>query len=134
MLSKDELEELKGGVVASREGSENYGKENYLSFGKKGAPIYVKYRDLVLFKNCSPDEMDLDIRETMGWLIEEDSETVLICFDRSAGLLPNEQISAAGLVIPKDCILEKHTVRIKKPFNHSCRDYSGLKRPYTKGK
>lgn len=116
--------------MASREGSENHDKEIDIRFGKIGAPIYVRYRDLVLFKNCSPHGMNLSIREAMGWLIGEDSETVMVCFDRSVELLPNEQISEVGLVIPKDCILEKHKVKIKKPFNHSNISYSGQKKPY----
>jgi hypothetical protein len=116
--------------VASREGSENHNKEFSRRFGEEGTPLYVKYTDLVLFKNCNPDEMNLGIRETMGWLIGENSEAVLICFDRPVELLANEQIGSAGLVIPKDCILEKHKVRIKKPFNHSSISYSGQKKPY----
>jgi len=116
--------------MASRESSENHGKENDPRFAKKGAPIYVKYRDLVLFKNSNPDKMNLATREAMGWLIGEDLETVLICFDQSVDPLPNEQISAAGLAIPKDCILETHKVKIKKPFNCSRISYSGHKKPY----
>ncbi len=131
MLSK---EKQKGGVVASRESSENHGKEIGLGFEKRGAPLYVKYRDLVLFKNSDPNEMNLATREALGWLTGEDSEIVMICFDRSVDPLPNEQISEAGVVIPKDCILEKHKVKIKKPFNRSRRGYDGLTRPYTKGK
>jgi len=123
-----------GGVVASRESSENHGKEADPRFAKKGAPIYVKYRDLVLFKNSSPDEMKLSIREVMGWLIDEDRDIILICFDQPVNPLPHERIGSAGLVIPKDCILETHKVKIKKPFNHSRASYSGLKKPYTMGK
>lgn len=131
MLSKVKQ---KGGVVASRESSENHGEKIDLGFEKKGAPIYVKYRDLVLFKNSSPTEMNLATREAIGWLIGENSETIMICFDQSVDPLPNEEIRMAGLVIPKDCILEKHKVKIKKPFNRSRRGYAGLTKPYTKGK
>lgn len=134
MLSKSELEELKGGVAASIESSENHSEKIGVRFEKKGAPIYIKYRDLVLFKDSNPDEMCLSIREAMGWLISEDSETVLICFDQSVNHLPNELIESSGPVIPKDCILETHKVRIKKPFNRSRIGYSGLKKPYTTGK
>jgi hypothetical protein len=131
MLSKNKLE---GGEVANRESGENHGKETDTRFGKIGAPLYVKYRDLVLFKNSDPDEMKLSIREAMGWLFGVDSEIILICFDQPVDPLPNEQASVAGLVIPKDCILETHKVKIKKPFNRSRIGYSGLKKPYTKGK
>ena len=115
--------------MASRESSENHSKENDPRFGKIGAPLYVKYRDLVLFKNSDPDEIRLSIREAMGWLIGVDPETIMICFDQSVDPLPNEQVSVAGLVIPKDCILETHKVRIKKPFNRSRISYSGQEKP-----
>jgi hypothetical protein len=129
-MSDKTSEKLFGGVVASRESSENHSKENDPRFGKIGAPLYVKYRDPVLFKNSNPDEMKLSIREAMGWLIGVDLETIMICFDQPVDPLSNEQISVAGLVIPKDCILETHKVRIKKPFNRSRIGYSGHKKPY----
>ncbi len=115
--------------MASRESSENHSKKIDLRFARNGAPIHVKYRDLVLFKNSDPNEIDLAIREAVGWLIGENSETVMICFDQSVDPLPNEQISIAGLAIPKECILEVHKVKIKKPFNRSRLSYSGHRRP-----
>jgi hypothetical protein len=72
--------------------------------------------------------MNLATREAMGWLIGEDSEIVMICFDQSVEPLPNERIDAAGLVIPKDCLLEMHKVKIKKPFNRSHISYCGHKK------
>lgn len=122
--------DIAGGEVANRVGSENHDKEIDRWFREKGAPIYIRYTDLVLFKNCSPDEMNLGIRETMGWFIGENSPAVVICFDRSVKHLPNELIDDSGLVIPKDCILEKHKVRIKKPFNHSSPRCIGQEKPY----
>jgi hypothetical protein len=123
--------ELKGGVAASRESSENHGKEIDLGeIGKKAAPIYVKYRDHVLFKNCNPAEMKPCTREVIGWLVSENPEAILICIDQPVNPLVHEKITATGLVILRNAILETHKVRIKKPFNRSRIIYSGHKKPY----
>jgi hypothetical protein len=118
-----------GGVVASREGSENRGKEGDPRFAKKGVPIYVKYRDHVLFKNCNPGKVEFCTRELMGWLVGEDPKAILICIDQPTDPLKHEKINATGLVILKDCILETYKVKIKKPFNHSRLSYLGPKQP-----
>lgn len=121
--------------MASRESSENCSKEIDLSgFVRKVAPIYVKYSDHVLFKNCNPAEVKPCVREVIGWLVSESLEAILICIDQPVDPLVHEKITATGLAILKDCILETHKVRIKKPFNRLCIGYSGLKKPYTMGK
>jgi len=126
---------LFGGEVASRESSENHSKEiDFKGIGRKVAPIYVKYMDNVLFKNCNPAEVKPCEREVIGWLVSESPEAILICIDQPVDPLAHEKITATGLAILKDCILETHKVRIKKPFNRSRIGYSGLKRPYRMGK
>jgi len=115
--------------MASRESSENHSKETDFRSGKIDAPLYIKYRDLVLFKNSNPDEMRSATREAIGWRYSEDSEVLVICFDKPVFPIPHERMSAAGLVILKDCILETHKIKIKKPFNRSNITYSGHKKP-----
>ncbi len=119
----------KGGVVASRESSENHSKENDLRSAIKGVPVYVKYRDHILFKNCNPGKIESCTRELMGWLVGEDSKTMLICIDQPIDPLEHEKTNATGLIILKDCILETHKIKIKKPFNHSRTSYCGRKKP-----
>lgn len=117
--------------MASREGSKDYGKEIDLR-GNVGeiAPIYVKYRDHVLFKNCDPAEIRPCVREVIGWLVSENSEAILICVDRPVNPLAHEKIAATGLVILRNAILETHKVRIKKPYNCSRIGSSGHRKPY----
>jgi hypothetical protein len=129
-MSDKTSKKLLRGEVASRESSENHSKKIDLGgFVAKVGPIYVKYRDHVLFKNCSPDEMKVCVREVMGWLVREDSETLVVCIDQPVDPLAHEKITATALVILKDCIIETHKVKIKKPFNRSRISYSGHKKP-----
>jgi hypothetical protein len=124
-------QKLFGGEVASRERSKNHSKEIDLGgIGKKAAPIYVKYLDHVLFKNCNLAEAKPCIREVIGWLVSENSEGILICVDQPANPIAHEKIKATGLVILRNAILETHKARIKKPFNSSRISSSGHKKPY----
>ena len=128
MLSNNELE---GGVVASRESFENYSRKIDLGeIGKKTAPIYVKYLDHVLFKNCNLTEAKPCIREVIGWLASENLEALLIYVDQPANPNAHEKMTETGLIILKHTILETRKVRIKKPFNRSRISYSGHKKPY----
>jgi hypothetical protein len=130
-MSNKTSKKMFGGEVASRESSENHSKEIDLSgFVRKVAPIYVKYSDHVLFKNCNPAEVKPCVREVIGWLVSESPEALLICIDQPVDPLVHEEIAATGLAILKDCILETHKVRIKKPFNCSRVGYSGHMKPY----
>jgi len=128
MLSNNELE---GGVVASRESFENHSRKIDLGeIGKKTAPIYVKYLDHVLFKNCNLTEAKPCIREVIGWLASENLEALLIYVDQPANPNAHEKMTETGLIILKHTILETRKVRIKKPFNRSRISYSGHKKPY----
>lgn len=120
---------IDGGEVASRESSESHGKEIYFEFVERRAPIYVKYADHVLFKNINPKEIRPCVREVIGWLFSESPEAIVICVDQPVIPLAHEKVTASGLMILKECILETHKVRIKKPFNRSRISYSGRKKP-----
>ena len=71
-----------------------------------GSPVYIRYKDHVLFKNIlHPLEKAME-RETIGWLSKEDNEIILVEHDR---ITPNSELSdgkSDGLIILKSCIIE----------------------------
>jgi hypothetical protein len=71
-----------------------------------GSPVYIRYKDHVLFKNIlQPMEKAME-RETIGWLSKENNEIILVEHDRT---MPNAELSSGksnGLIILKNCILE----------------------------
>lgn len=69
---------------------------------KREPPIVlVRYRDHVLFRDCSPEEVRPCLRETVGWLWRETPEALLILWDRCVSRHPQgrEEPRASGLVI-----------------------------------
>jgi len=71
-----------------------------------GSPVYIRYKDHVLFKNIKQPIDEAIERETIGWLTKENNDIILIEHDRT---LPNLQIGKGqsnGLVILKNCVLE----------------------------
>ncbi len=74
---------------------------------KEGAshlcPIYVKYKDHVIFKNIQDPTAVAVVRETIGWIKEENAELLLIEHDRA---IPSQGKNANGIIILKNCILE----------------------------
>jgi hypothetical protein len=71
-----------------------------------GSPVYVRYKDHVLFKNIQQPVEEAVERETIGWLSKQTDEIMLIEHDRT---IPNIQIPAgqgSGVIILKSCILE----------------------------
>lgn len=74
-----------------------------------GSPIYVRYRDHVLFKDMDPEAFSAPfIRETIGWLEGENDNSIQVVWERSAGANTPEKAKqkATGLVIMKSSILE----------------------------
>jgi hypothetical protein len=71
-----------------------------------GSPVYVRYKDHVLFKNIIQPMEEAMERETVGWLSKENSEIILVEHDRT---MPNAELCSGqsnGLIILKSCILE----------------------------
>ena len=71
--------------------------------------VHVIYMDLILFRNSNPKCYEKpDIRETVGWIINEDDEAIQINWDRSLKPLPYERICPrdSGLTIPKKGVLK----------------------------
>ena len=74
-----------------------------------GSPVYVRYRDHVLFKDMDPEAFSAPfIRETIGWLEGENDNSIQVVWERSAGANTPEKAKqkATGLVIMKSSILE----------------------------
>jgi hypothetical protein len=79
-----------------------------------GTPVYVRYKDHVLFKNIKQPIAEAIERETIGWLTKQNEEIMLIEHDRT---IPNAQIPSgqgSGLVILKSCVLEMRKIPLQK--------------------
>ncbi len=74
-------------------------------------PIYVKYKDHAFFKNLSDPVAAPVIRETIGWVKEENEELFLIEFDRS---VPRRGKNVNGIIILKNCIIEAYPLPLQK--------------------
>jgi hypothetical protein len=75
---------------------------------KKGNFVYVRYRDHVLYHRGSPEAMMPQIREAVGWLVQECGDYIIICWDRDASppTLKGGDPKASGLVVLRSAILE----------------------------
>jgi len=94
-----------------------------------GSPVYVRYKDHVLFKNVvEPIEQAVE-RETIGWLTKQDGDIMLIEHDRT---IQNIQLSMGqgnGIIILKSCIIEIRELPLQK--SSSC--HLNSKEPIVKG-
>jgi hypothetical protein len=82
-----------------------------------GSPVYVRYKDHVLFKNVVDPIEEAVERETIGWLTKQTDEIMLIEHDRT---IPCFQISigqGSGLLILKSCIIEICELPLQKSSN-----------------
>jgi len=74
----------------------------------RGTPIYVRYKDHILFKDVKAEDCLPWIRETRGWLDYEDDKCIRIIWERSCQ--PHLNVEATlrqtGIVILKATILE----------------------------
>jgi hypothetical protein len=75
---------------------------------KHGAVVYMRYRDHVLYHRSDPTIMKPQVRETVGWLVYDCADYIIIAWDRDAGppTLKNGDPKASGLVILRGDILE----------------------------
>jgi hypothetical protein len=82
-----------------------------------GSPVYVRYKDHILFKNVWQPVADAVERETIGWLSKQTDEIILIAHDRT---LPDPRITmgkSSGVIILKSCIIEIHALPLQKNSN-----------------
>jgi hypothetical protein len=79
--------------------------------------VYVKYVDHVLFKDIDPKTIEPQVRETVGWLTEQNEDFIRIEWERFIDEFSSPAISAhrtsenmkqraTGLAILRSCILE----------------------------
>ena len=75
---------------------------------KKRNMTYIRYRDHVIYHRSSPEAMMPQVREAVGWLVQECADYVIICWDRDAGppTLKGGDPKASGLVVLRTDILE----------------------------
>ena len=74
-------------------------------------PIYIKYKDHAFFKNLPDPVAAPVIRETIGWVKEENEELFLIETDRS---VPRIGTKVNGTIILKNCIIEAYPLPLQK--------------------
>lgn len=77
-----------------------------------GRVVYVRYRDHVLFKDINPKAYGPQVRETIGWLAEDNEDHIRIEWERFNGSAVPDKLRqyATGLVILRSCILELREV------------------------
>jgi len=70
--------------------------------------VYVLYQDHVLYHRGDPTVMKPQTRECVGWLVYEELDYVIICWDRDAGAptLKGGDPNASGLLILRSDIGE----------------------------
>ena len=108
-----------GGEMASSERSKNQSKKiGFEKYREKLTMLYVKYRDHVLFRNCNSSEMKPIIREVVGWLTFENTDSICICYDKPVDPLPNET-RESGFIILKSDVLEVCEL-IPNAFKQTC--------------
>jgi len=75
---------------------------------KPGPIVYVRYRDHVLYHRSDPLSLAPAFRETMGWLVYDCADYIIVCWDRDAGppTLRGGDPKASGLVILRTDIQE----------------------------
>jgi hypothetical protein len=82
-----------------------------------GSPVYIRYKDHVLFRNVVEPIEEAVERETIGWLTKQTNEIMLIEHDRT---IPNIQLSMGqgnGIIILKSCIIEIRELPLQKSSN-----------------
>ncbi|MCW4024958.1 MAG: hypothetical protein NWF01_07990 [Candidatus Bathyarchaeota archaeon] len=77
-------------------------------------PVYVCYRDHVVFKNLTVPPKNAVLREAVGWVKEETDEVLLLVTDRAVSV---DEKRVNGLVILKSCILERVCLGLKQALN-----------------
>lgn len=67
--------------------------------------VYVRYRDHVLFKNCSARSVKPVSREAVGWLVRQNEEALWLVSDKPTGSCRKDSLET-GLVLLRKDVLE----------------------------
>ena len=81
-----------------------------------GSPVYVRYKDHVLFKNLEQPLEEAVERETIGWLSKETSRIILVEHNRTTPNLQPCNGQSIGLVTLKNCIARAIGSALQKPI------------------
>ncbi len=72
-----------------------------------GRLVRITYRDHVLFRDLDVQEVPFDRRESVGWYLNKDAESIIIVHDRSLiSEDPWDERHAVGLVLLRDLLEE----------------------------
>jgi hypothetical protein len=82
-----------------------------------GAPVYVRYKDHVLYRNLREPVEEAVERETVGWLTKQDKDIMLIEHDRTTSKAEIASGSGSGIILLKSCIIEIHELPLQKTLN-----------------
>ena len=100
-IEQEISERQKGGVEAS----------STRSVSHSNSLVIVIYNDHIEFRNSSHKlYFDPIIREAVGWLLLETDEHIMLLYDRSVDLIPNEA-PESGLIIVKSAIVELREIK-----------------------
>lgn len=73
--------------------------------------IHIRYKDHIEFRNTHHElYVDVNVRETVGWVIKETDRCLVILHDRSVERLPHEA-PESGLILMKSDIVEMKEVK-----------------------
>lgn len=82
--------------------------------------LYVRYKDHVIYKNIIEPAPEAVERETVGWLIHQNEEILLIEHDRT---IQRQGISSGkgnGVIILKSCVLEVRPLQKNSKCHLNC--------------
>jgi hypothetical protein len=82
-----------------------------------GSPIYVRYKDHVLFKNVVQPIEEAVERETIGWLTKQTDEIMFIEHDRTIPCFQLSMGQGSGLLILKSCVIEMRELPLQETSN-----------------
>ena len=79
----------------------------------RGSVVYVRYKDHIIFKNEVHIPKDAAERETMGWLTNENNESMCVIHERAIRSHKYTKNKESGLILVKSCILEIHALPLQ---------------------
>ncbi len=105
-------------MKSTNEASVSFGESATVNAAGNGSQIlkavYIRYRDHVFFRNVETPAAQAIIRETIGWVKEENDEVMLIECDRP---LPECRSGFNGVVVVKSCIVSMVSLNFEHVLN-----------------